>query len=215
MQGAAARADPGQQMQRRRRRQPRRRVVKLFDGGAETRRLLRTCGKKRAGDPFGKARAFLLQEDQQRDARHRQQQHRHHRLGQRPAAWQMAELRNAQRQAEGQERHLRHRFGGGVGGNRGGGIAGVHALQDHQPRRRDHAADGRERRNLGDGIAHQPGEIKFAQAAGARAAAAGKTRPAPAPRTPPRHRGRAAPGRRSRRARWLANTASKPMAQTR
>ena len=157
--------------------------------------------KEAAGDAFGKIRAFLLQEDQSRDARHRQQQRGHHRLdaaGRRWRRW--PEMRHAQRDAEGQERHLRHRFGGGVGGDRGGGIAGIHAVQDHQPRRRHHAAHRRERRNLGDGIAHQPGEIEILGTA-ALGARQKENQAAPARRTPPAHRDRAAPGRQSRRAR--------------
>ena len=83
---------------------------------------LRDLREKARRDPLRETGAFLLQEDQQRDARHRQQQHRQHRLGQRAGACQMAELGEAQRQAEGQEHHLRHRLGGGVGGDGGGGI---------------------------------------------------------------------------------------------
>ena len=44
-QGAAARADPGQQMPGRRSRQPRRRVVELLDGVAERDALVRPAGK--------------------------------------------------------------------------------------------------------------------------------------------------------------------------
>ena len=81
---AAIQAD---QMQRRRRGQARAGIVKRFDGGAERYAFL-DFRKKPPGNAFGKARAALLQENQQRDARHRQQQHHDHRLGQRAAALQ-------------------------------------------------------------------------------------------------------------------------------
>ena len=86
--GAAARADPGQQMQAGGRRQPRRanRKDPGWRRGSEMPFL--DLRKKAGRDPLGEIGAFLLQEDQQRDARHRQQQGRQHRLGQRARRWQ-------------------------------------------------------------------------------------------------------------------------------
>ena len=117
--------------------------------------------KKAQGHFFSKAGAALLQEYQQRDARHRQQKHDDHCFGQRTAALEMAKLGEADAQPERQEHHLSHGFGGGVSGDGRRGIGGVHPLEDHQPCRRDHAAYRREGRNLGNRIAHQAGDIKF------------------------------------------------------
>ena len=143
------------------------------DTGLDLRKKPRAPSVRRRSAPR------LLQEDQQRDARHRQQQHRQHRFGHRAGALQVAELGQPPSQAESQEHHLRHRFGGGVAGDRGRGIGAGHALEDHQPRRRHHAAHRREGRNLGNGIAHQPGEIEFPHGPAMTPAATGNTRQRP------------------------------------
>ncbi len=101
-------------------------------------------------------------------------------LRQRTRAFQMAELGEPHAQAEGQEHHLRHGLGGGIGGHGGRRIsAGFMRFEHHQPRRRDHAAHRRKGRNLGNGIAHQPGDVEIRERSGAAPAATRRTRQKP------------------------------------
>ena len=119
-----------------------------------------SLGKEARRQPFGKARAAPLQDDQKRDPGHRKQQYPHHDMGDGAAAAYMAELGQTKPQAECQEGNLGHRLGRGIGGDGGTRIGRVHPAQHHQPRRRHHAAHRREGRDFGDGIAHQPARVE-------------------------------------------------------